>query len=178
MKILIFICFVSLLLSVKSDVTINGNLNINKTTFYYKGLSVGNMLKCGDKIKGDSINIFMEMRGFGGYTFNLSLIGSKKTVSVYQWSDYPQFDDNYSYELVNKKYKLVINKNIFKPGDTLKAKFYVVTEKNKFSNQMKFKGEIFHIIGGNLFSWSGSNYSKNPIYRNGFPLPKKEIDSL
>jgi hypothetical protein len=106
MKILILICFASLLLSVKSDVTINCNLNINKTTLYYKGLRAGNMLQCGDKIKGDSINIFMAVRGFGGYTFNLSLIGSKKTVSVYQWSDYPQFDDNYSYELVNKNISL------------------------------------------------------------------------
>ncbi|KGO85483.1 hypothetical protein Q765_15760 [Flavobacterium rivuli WB 3.3-2 = DSM 21788] len=177
MKIFILLGLVSASLLTKSDVIIDENLNVNKSIFYYKGAR-GGMLQCGDKINGDTINLFMGRRGFAGYTFNLNLIGSEKKISVHQWSDYPQFDGEILIKLPNKRYRLTVNKKYFKVGDTLKAKFFVVTEENKFSNKMKFEGEIYHIIGGNLFSWSGGNSYRNPIYNNGFPLPKKEVDSL
>ena len=177
MKIFILLGLVSASLLTKGDVTIDENLNVNKCIFYYKGARDG-MLQCVDKINGDTIKLFMNRRGFAGYTFNLNLIGNEKKISVYQWSDYPQFDGEFSIKLPHKRYRLTVNKKYFKVGDTLKAKFFVVTEKNKFSNKMKFEGEIYHIIGGNLFSWSGGNYYRNPIYNNGFPLPKKEVDSL
>ena len=177
MKTFIILSLLSASLLIKSDVTIDENLNVNKTAFYYKDAN-DRTLQCGDKIKGDTINLFMSRSGFAGYTFNLNLIGSEKKISIYKWSDYPQFDGKFAIKLSNKRYKLTVNKKYYEVGDTLKAKFFVVTKKNKFSNKMKFEGEIYHIMGGNLISWSGDNSFRNPRYNNGFPLPKKEVDSL
>jgi len=178
MKSFIIVCLVSVLLIPESDVTINKNLKVNGSTFSYKGIRNNSTLHCGDKIKGDTINIFMGKGRYAGYFFNLSLIRNEKKISIRQWSDYPQFDGQSSVKLPVERYKLTINKNNFKTGDTLKAKFFVVTEENKFSKKMKFKGEIYHIIGGNLFGWSEGHSDKNERYINGFPLRQKEVDSL
>lgn len=178
MKIVILVSILSTLLFVKGDIVVDKNLKVNKAMIVYKGADNARPTYCGDRMHGDTISLFLSKGGLAGYTFGLDIIGDKKTVSLFKWSDYPQFDGESSTKLPIYGYKLKINKNVFKEGDTLKATFFVVTNKNKYSDKVKVSGEIYHIIGGNLFSWWGLDNDRNKLYKNGFPKREQVKDSL
>ncbi len=173
---MLFLIVSALILS-RDKIIVDESLRVNKTTLAYDE-KANERINCLDMIKGDTIEVYLSAIAFEGYTLNLKLIGNKKAISMIHWSDYGQFDGRISVEMPLKKFELYINKDNFKQGDTLKAKFSVKTAKDKYYGKVKIDGTIYHIIGGNLFRWKDTDYYKDPIYKNGFPKNKVLKDSL
>lgn len=141
---------IALFFFINGNIIIDKHLKVTENTIVWKN-SGSRGIRCIDRVKGDTINVIMSRSGFQGYTFNLQLIGKKKFVTIYQWSDYPQFDGESVIKVGIKKFKLRINKKSFRIGDTLKAKFSINTLKDKYSEKLRIEGEINHVIDGKGF---------------------------
>lgn len=161
--------FLAVLLVSKNDIVINEKLDVNKTEIKFGKDDNNFEINCSDIIKGDTINIFAGKTGFGGYTFKLQLIGNTKNLKIVKWTDYNAYDGKSSFDLPLKSYTLELNKDSYKTGDTLKAKFKIKTDSHKFQKEkIKITGELYHIIGGNYFKWHyGGASSQVKAYKNG-----------
>lgn len=135
---------------INGNIVVDKDLQVGENNIVWKNNN-NRSVRCIDRIKGDTITVFMSRSGLAGYIFSLQLIGKEKYVNVYQWSDYPQFDGESTIKVGIKKFKLRINKESFKIGDTLKAKFSVNTIKDKYSEKLCIKGKINHVINGKGF---------------------------
>lgn len=124
-------------------------------------------LYCYDIIKKDTITIYITKAGLESSTFKLILINGKIVPKVVKCTDYPAYDGMSCFDFENDKYTLEINDTVFKPGDTLKAKFTILTKTHKYSEKKKLTGEIFHIIGGNQYEWNNGKSIKNRWWKNG-----------
>jgi hypothetical protein len=125
-------------------------------------------INCMDIMSGDTIRVYAAKIDLSGYIFKLELLNDAKNIKAARWTDYPAYDGKSSFDLPIEDYRLELNKNSFKTGDTLKARFVVTTGVHKFQSQkMEIKGEIFHIIGGNYYRWKNGISQHQKYWRNG-----------
>lgn len=127
-----------------------------------------------DIIKNDTVTVVLGKGGMDAYIFKLQITDNLITSKISKWTDYPMYDGKHSMELEIKSYDIEINKTSFAKGDTIKGKFKVVTEPNKYVAESTLIGEIHHIIGGNLYKWTGSQYWHDTSFKNGVFVKVKQ----
>lgn len=147
---------------------VNKSINVLETKISIKEkYPQGGRLYCYDIIKNDTTKVYVSKVGFSGHIFELIMVNGKVIPKVVKWTDTNSYDGKSSVELETAKYTLEINDKIFKPGDTLKAKFTILTKTHKYSEKKKVTGEIFHIIGGNQYEWREGKPIHDKSWKNG-----------
>ena len=124
-------------------------------------------INCIDIIKSDTITLSMGKGRFEIYHLDLIMVGDQVVPKMYYWADYPMFDGKSSIELTISDYRLELNKKSYVAGDTIMGSFSITTVPNKYQKKMRIKGDVFHVIGGNYFTWNGSTSTHNKYFHNG-----------
>jgi hypothetical protein len=169
LKLSLYLLFIFSFTTVYSQkLIVNKYINVEQTILSYKNdYAINDRIFCYDVVNSDTITVYVAKPALEGYTFKVQLINGKVIPKVSKCTDYPAYDGKSCVELNNLKYTLEINDTVFKPGDTLKVKFTITTKKNKYSEKKKVTGEIFHIIGGNMYDWNQGKSYHNRFYKNG-----------
>lgn len=149
-------------------IIVNADIEVTTTKISIKNENYGeDRLFCYDYMRNDSITVYVSKPVLEGCGFKLQTVNGKIIPKVYKCTDYPAYDGMSCVDLENDKYTLEINNTVFKPGDTLKAKFTILTKTHKYSEKKKVTGEIFHIIGGNQYEWREGKSIHYKFWKNG-----------
>lgn len=148
--------------------TVNKKIDVQETKISDNNTySREGMLYCYDIMNKDTITVYVSRAALDGYTFKLQMIDGEIIPKIVKWTDYPAYDGKSSFEFDISGYELEINDTVFKPSDTLRVKFNIVTKIHKYSKKKKFKGEIFHIVGGNQYVWEKGKSLHHKFWKNG-----------
>ncbi|MCO6148534.1 hypothetical protein [Flavobacterium sp. NRK1] len=161
-------------------IKVNKNLAVEQSKIFYKGYEPNKrQLYCYDIMNNDTITVYIVKPALEGYTFKLQFFKGNVVPKVVKITDYPAFDGKSSIELELSKSELEINDTVFKSGDTLRVKFMVISKDHRYYEKKKFKGEIFHIIGGNRYVWENGKSIHHKFWKNGktvYSLQKPKED--
>lgn len=177
MKPLLLIFLLSIALcspAYSQQVKVNKNLDVRETKVEVDNFAGIGPFSCLDSASNNVIYVRVSTPGEGGYTIELQLIKGKIVPKVFQGvieyingeldrdSNIPVTENYVDAEMAIKEYILEVNKTAFKKGDIVKAKFNIVAV-NLNSGEKEFKGEIFHVLNGELTHWIGGKFYTNAI---------------
>jgi len=177
MKPLLLIFLLSIALcspAYSQQLKVNKNLDVRETKVSVDNFSGIGTFSCLDSASNNVIYVRVSTPGEKGYTIELQLIKDKIVPKVFQGvieyvsgeldrdSNIPITEKYVDAEMAIKEYSLEMNNTAFKKGDIVKAKFNIVAV-NLNSGEKEFKGEIFHVLNGELTHWIGGKFYTNAI---------------
>lgn len=171
--LLIFLLSIALISPAYSQqLKVNKNLDVRETKVSVDNSAGIGPFSCLDFASNNVIYVRVSTPGEGGYTIELQLIKGKIVPKVFQGvieyvngeldrdSNIPITEKYVDAEMEIKEYSLEMNMIAFRKGDVVKAKFNIVAV-NLNSGEKEFRGEIFHVLNGEITYWIDGKFYTN-----------------